>query len=342
VPPFPVPGQKVVFLASVKNQGSLATVAGTPLKAKFSVNGQQVSWSDEFSGSIPPGGMALLCGNRGSGGVNTWAASAVGVYAIEAVIDPDNTVDECVESNNVFAAQLAVYSAPLPNLALNKAVAVTSVEGPGLEGNCAVDGNMGTRWASLYTDPQAITVDLGGMYHIDDITLYWESAFAREYYIKVADGSGPWRDAYHETNGQGGVEKIAVSTNARKLMVLGAQRATQFGYSIYEIQVHGSIATAIEEKGGADEFPRESSLAQNYPNPFNPSTEIRYQLSATGFVTLKVFDVLGRQVAVLVNATQQAGGHAVRWDASGLPSGVYVYKLETGSFNATKQMVYLK
>lgn len=342
VPPYPVVGQKVIFLALVKNQGSLATAAGTSLKAKFSVGRQQVSWSDEFSGSIPPGGMVLLCGNKGPGSVNTWPASAFGVYDVEAAIDPDNTVDECVESNNMFTTQVTVYKAPLPNLALNKTVAVTSVEGAGLEGNYAVDGNMGTRWSSAFTDPQAITVDLGGTYHIDDITLYWESAYAKEYYIKIADALGPWTDVRHETNGQGGMETISVSANARKLMMLGVQRATQHGYSIYEIQVHGSIATGIEDESGLNDLPRKSSLAQNYPNPFNPATQISYHLSAEGPVTLKVFDVLGRQVAVLVNGAQHAGEHSVRWDASGLPSGVYVYQFEAGGIIATKQMIYLK
>jgi hypothetical protein len=59
-------------------------------------------------------------------------------------------------------------------------------------------------------------------------------------------------------------------------------------------------------------------------------------------VTLRVFDLLGRQVATLVQEAQHAGKHSVHWDASGLPSGVYVYQLDTGSFHATNQMVYLK
>lgn len=342
VPPYPLPGQKVVFLATVKNQGSIATTAGIPLKVKFSVGGQQISWSDEFSGSIPPGGVALLCGNKGQGGVNTWSATAIGAVSIEAVIDPDNTVDECVESNNDYTTQLTVYNAPLPNLSLNKTVAVTSVEGAGYEGNNAVDGNMGTRWSSGFSDPQAITVDLGGLYHIDDITLYWESAYAKEYFIKIPDASGSWTDVYHETNGQGGMEKVAVSATARKLMVLGVQRATQYGYSLYELQVHGSLATGVGVDGNKEEIPLEWLLAQNYPNPFNPTTAISYQVSASSVVTLKIFDVLGREVATLVNGVRPAGKHTVQWDAAGFPSGVYMYVIETSGFHASKQMVYLK
>ncbi|MEX1276072.1 MAG: glycoside hydrolase family 3 C-terminal domain-containing protein [Bacteroidota bacterium] len=342
VPPYPVPGQSVVFLATVKNQGSIATTAGIPLKVKFSVGGQQVSWSDEFNGSIPPGGMALLCGNRGAGGVNTWTASAVGTVVVEAEIDPDDTVDECVESNNGLTAQWTIYKAPLPNLALKKTVAVTSVEGPDYEGSNAVDGNMGTRWSSGFTDPQAITVDLGGLYRIVDITLYWEGAYAKEYTIKILDVSGAWTDVYHEANGQGGMEKVSLSVTARKLMVLGVQRATQYGYSLYELQVHGALATGVGSDSRTNAVPLVWSLEQNYPNPFNPSTAIRYQLSAQSFVTLKVFDILGREVATLVKRQQQEGIHSVRWDAAAFPSGVYVYKLDAGGFQASKEMVYLK
>jgi subtilase family serine protease len=105
VPPYPLPGQKVIFYATVKNQGSAPTIAGSPLKLSFNVNGQQVSWSDEFTNSIPAGGMELICGN-------TWTANAVGTFNIEATVDPDKTVDECVETNNVFSSQFSVYPFP--------------------------------------------------------------------------------------------------------------------------------------------------------------------------------------------------------------------------------------
>ena len=83
-------------------------------------------------------------------------------------------------------------------------------------------------------------------------------------------------------------------------------------------------------------------LLQNYPNPFNPSTTISYQLSANSFVTLKVFDVLGREVETLVNQRQNAGSYTVTFDASKLPSGVYFYRLTTGSLVETKKMAVLK
>jgi DUF1680 family protein len=83
-------------------------------------------------------------------------------------------------------------------------------------------------------------------------------------------------------------------------------------------------------------------LYQNYPNPFNPETVISYQVPVSVFVTLKVFDVLGNEVERLVNERQNAGNHSVQFNASKLPSGVYFYRLETGTYHNTKKFLLLK
>ena len=90
------------------------------------------------------------------------------------------------------------------------------------------------------------------------------------------------------------------------------------------------------------EHPLNFQLHQNYPNPFNPNTEISYQLPVNSVVSLKVFDVLGREVATLVNGSQAAGQHSVNFDASGLSSGVYIYQLQTADFVNTKRMLLVK
>ena len=84
------------------------------------------------------------------------------------------------------------------------------------------------------------------------------------------------------------------------------------------------------------------SLSQNYPNPFNPSTNIRFELPKTSHVNLTVFDVLGRQVSVLVNARREAGVHQVKFDGSGLASGVYLYRLTAGNFVETRKLLLLR
>ena len=86
----------------------------------------------------------------------------------------------------------------------------------------------------------------------------------------------------------------------------------------------------------------EYTLSQNYPNPFNPATEIKYSLPESGFVTLKVYDMLGREASVLVNEDKTAGNYSVTFDGSSLSSGVYFYQLKAGQYTDTKKFVLLK
>jgi len=83
-------------------------------------------------------------------------------------------------------------------------------------------------------------------------------------------------------------------------------------------------------------------LSQNYPNPFNPTTSINYSIPKSGLVTLKVFDILGKEVAIIVNEFKNAGNHDVNFNASSLSSGVYFYRIESGNFIDTKKMFLLK
>jgi hypothetical protein len=100
-----------------------------------------------------------------------------------------------------------------------------------------------------------------------------------------------------------------------------------------------SVVTDVE---AAADRPVDFTLAQNYPNPFNPSTIISYQLPTAGHVDLRVYDVLGREVAVLVNGVQTAGTHSVTFNASSLATGVYMYRLTSGSMTDVKKMLLMK
>jgi hypothetical protein len=84
------------------------------------------------------------------------------------------------------------------------------------------------------------------------------------------------------------------------------------------------------------------SLEQNFPNPFNPNTTIKYALPKAGMVTIKVFDLLGNLVKTLVNENETSGSHIINFDASGLSSGIYVYKIKSGEFSSSKKMMLMK
>ena len=89
-------------------------------------------------------------------------------------------------------------------------------------------------------------------------------------------------------------------------------------------------------------IPLTYDLTQNFPNPFNPSTTIRYQISQDGIVTLKIYDILGSEVATLVNEQKAAGKYVVNFNARSLASGIYIYKIQSGEFTASKKLLLLK
>ena len=105
------------------------------------------------------------------------------------------------------------------------------------------------------------------------------------------------------------------------------------------IAAFNGTLTDVRQEGG--EAPSTFMLSQNYPNPFNPSTTIRYSIPAgtNGLATLRVYDLLGREVATLVNEAAQPGTYETQWDASSVASGVYLYKLAAGQFTETKKLV---
>ena len=130
------------------------------------------------------------------------------------------------------------------------------------------------------------------------------------------------------------------------------ETAIQIDYLVFADPIYGTIFDVIDDFEDSTivdvqkevEFPTSYSLSQNYPNPFNPSTTITFQLSKSNFVSLKVFDVLGREVAVLVNEEKSVGEYSVRFDGSHLASGMYIYQINIGhgQFVQTKKMILVK
>jgi|GEM_PF-1118867 hypothetical protein len=119
--------------------------------------------------------------------------------------------------------------------------------------------------------------------------------------------------------------------------------SSQNGFHANNINVKLLPSTPLGVANTDEELPIKIALHQNYPNPFNPQTVIRYSLSVNSFVTLNVYDILGKEVAQLYNETlQTAGEYFVNFDASNLPSGMYYYQLTAGEFIETKKMILLR
>lgn len=118
-----------------------------------------------------------------------------------------------------------------------------------------------------------------------------------------------------------------------------------YTYNLVSVDVDGTrhdLATETATPSVNGTLPNDYALAQNFPNPFNPTTEISFNILEAGIVTLKVYNLVGQEVATLVNGSIEAGAHTVAFDAANLTSGIYLYRLEAGSFSAEKKMVLMK
>ncbi|MGD1044610.1 MAG: T9SS type A sorting domain-containing protein [Bacteroidota bacterium] len=117
-----------------------------------------------------------------------------------------------------------------------------------------------------------------------------------------------------------------------------AQEATE-NATIYEWLANGIPPTGVKEQAS---IPAHYALNQNYPNPFNPTTQIEYSVPERGNISLKVYNLLGEELATLFTGVQQAGNHVATFDGAGLTSGVYFYRLQAGNFSVTKKLVLMK
>lgn len=180
-----------------------------------------------------------------------------------------------------------------------------------------------------------------------------------QYHATIANLEGTFSAAHFHILPGGGVTKgvtFTDSTTSGDWVPTEIQQTSLLTGKIY-LNVHSSIAAGGEIRadlkigsGVATSAPQQLSsvvpdgftLEQNYPNPFNPATTISYQVQSQSQISLKVFDLLGKEVASLVNDRQPAGTYAVRFDASRLSSGLYFYTLTAGNFIQTKKMLLLK
>ncbi len=130
------------------------------------------------------------------------------------------------------------------------------------------------------------------------------------------------------------------SITGQPLFGNGSNSTTNIGSGFfYNPDATGFITEVNDEP---DVIPTVYNLFQNYPNPFNPSTIISFSIPASSFVTIRIFDVLGSEVANLVNEEKSAGNYEITFDSSGLSSGVYLYKIQAGKFVETKKMILLR
>jgi len=178
-----------------------------------------------------------------------------------------------------------------------------------------------------------------------EVRLSWTTASEAEndHWIieRATSANGPWT-AIHEEPGQG-----TVSTETHySYMDRTVQNGAIYWYRLTDVsmmgarQSHSPISATPGSLSG--EIPREFVLRQNFPNPFNPTTTFEFALPQAGFATLKIYDLLGREVASVVEGNLEARWYQVTWNAGNLPSGVYLYTLAAPNFSDTRKLLLMK
>ena len=135
-------------------------------------------------------------------------------------------------------------SAAATLLSQGQPATASSVQSASFPAAAAVDGNTGTRWSSAFSDPQWLEVDLGASASISQVVLQWETAYATAFQIQTSSDGTNWTSIYSTTTGTGGTQTLNVTGTGRYVRMYGTARATQYGYSLWEFQVYGTIAAA--------------------------------------------------------------------------------------------------
>ena len=211
------------------------------------------------------------------------------------------------------------------------------------------DGDPNSRWAAQ-SMPQYITFDLGAEKSVSmtKFSFYnFQAGRVYQYTVSVSNDQINWNDVVVNASSapEEWTENQFTAQQARyvKLQFVSSTNNPNNWANLWEAQIWGEDQTTSVESNQDKESPESYKLSQNYPNPFNPNTTIEFEIKEDAKVKLTVYNILGEQVAELVNGDINMGTHKVDFNAANLASGVYVYRLEAGSkFAETKKMILMK
>jgi beta-glucanase (GH16 family) len=203
----------------------------------------------------------------------------------------------------------------------------------------AVDGNLGTRWSSAFTDPQTLQVDLGATKTIDQVVLNWENAYATGFSVQVSTNATSWTNIYSTTTGTGGNQTLAVAGTGRYVRLNLTARATQYGYSLWEFQVFGTGSSSpgpatllsYQKPGTASSDQDDVNCGKCVPaSAFDYDPATRWATSSTtGWVD-------PGWISVDLGATATISKVVLQWD----PAYATAYKIQTSDDNTTWRDIY--
>ncbi|MCF6268565.1 MAG: lamin tail domain-containing protein [Melioribacteraceae bacterium] len=340
----------------------------------------QIPTTAPDSTTIPAGGFLVLMADKkpeagvlhvnlklGSGGEQIGLTLSDGLTIVDSLTYLDQTTDISEGRNPDGSDTWENFTTPTPGRSNSLIPTLFINEFLASNDNIDVDGT-GTfpDWIEIY-NAGVEAVDIGGMYITDDLAelTAWQIPTSAPdtttiqpggFLVLIANKTPELGVLHINLKLSGGGEQIGLSlsdglTIVDSLTYLDQTTDVSFGRHPDGSDSWGSFLNptpgytnnnAVDVEENSDITATEYKLRQNYPNPFNPSTVINFSIPKSGLVTLKVFNVLGQEIAELVNDVKSAGNYEVSFDASHLTTGMYIYKIQSGNYSATKKMLLIK
>ena len=226
------PTTNTVTVAGPGNQTStVGTAASVQTSASDSKSGQTLT----YSATGLPAGLSI----NASTGLISGTPTAAGTSSV--TVKATDTTGASGTTSFSWTVNAAPTGCGTTNIALNQpATASSTQDATDFPAADAVDGNLGTRWSSAFTDPQWLEVDLGSTQNICQVDLDWETAYATAFQIQTSNDNTNWTTIYSTTTGTGGDQTLSVTGSGRYLRMYGTARDTQYGYSLWELQAYAA------------------------------------------------------------------------------------------------------
>src|SRR5450755_1907936 len=202
----------------------------------------EAAYATAFQIQTSPDGTtwtSIYSTTTGTGGTQTLAVTGSGRYIRMYGTTRATPYGYSLWEFSVYGPASGGGTCGTTDAALNKPATASSLENAGFPASNAVDGNLGTRWSSAFSDPQWLEVDLGSTQSICQVTLNWEAAYGKAFQIQTSPDGTTWTPVYSTTTGTGGTQTLAVTGSGRYIRMYGTARGTQYGYSLYEFSVYG-------------------------------------------------------------------------------------------------------
>ncbi|HEV3172707.1 MAG TPA: discoidin domain-containing protein, partial [Actinocrinis sp.] len=216
-------------------------------------------------------------------------------------------------------------------LSQGKPATASSLENASFPASNAVDGNTGTRWSSQFSDPQWLKVDLGATATVDQVVLNWETAYATAFQIQTSNDNANWTSIYSTTTGTGGIQTLNITGSGRYVRMYGTTRATQWGYSLWEFQVYGTIGGGgCSTTNAALNQPATASSTENAGTPASAAVD-----GNTGTRWSSAFSD-PQWLQVDLGSTQSICQVGLNWETAYATA----FQIQTSNDNATWTSIY--